>query len=68
MLASVGSLGVGAFHKPGAALPLGRAHGRPKVVARALRAELPPPQAPRLLDQVRERIRYRHYSHRTEKA
>ena len=29
---------------------------------------LPPLQAPRLLDQVRERIRYLHYSLRTEQA
>jgi site-specific recombinase XerD len=29
---------------------------------------LPPPQAPRLLDQVRERVRYLHYSIRTEQA
>jgi integron integrase len=28
----------------------------------------PPPHAPRLLDEVRERIRYRHYSLRTERA
>lgn len=27
-----------------------------------------PTSSPRLLDQVRERIRYKHYSHRTEKA
>lgn len=30
--------------------------------------DLPPLQAPRLLDQVRERIRYLHYSRSTEKA
>jgi len=29
---------------------------------------LPPPQPPRLLDQLRERIRYQHYSIRTEQA
>jgi hypothetical protein len=29
---------------------------------------LPPLQAPRLLDQVRERVRYLHYSVRTEQA
>ena len=29
---------------------------------------LPPLQSPRLLDQVRERIRYLHYSLRTEQA
>ena len=31
-------------------------------------AELPPLHAPRLLDQVRERVRYLHYSLRTEQA
>ena len=31
-------------------------------------AALPPLRAPRLLDQVRERIRMLHYSHRTEQA
>ena len=30
--------------------------------------QLPPLQAPRLLDQVRERVRYLHYSLRTERA
>ena len=30
--------------------------------------QLPPLQAPRLLDQVRERVRYLHYSLRTEQA
>ena len=30
--------------------------------------QLPPLQAPRLLDQVRERVRYLHYSIRTEQA
>ena len=33
-----------------------------------LPSALPPLQAPRLLDQVRERIRYMHYSRRTEQA
>ena len=35
---------------------------------RAVRAALPPLQAPRLLDQVRERVRYLHYSRSTEQA
>ena len=34
----------------------------------ALATVLPPLQAPRLLDQVRERVRYLHYSRRTEQA
>lgn len=52
-------------------------HGRetefapgPRTVARPLRlvAPMPPLKAPRLLDQVRERIRYLHYIQRTEDA
>lgn len=35
---------------------------------RAFPQDLPPLQATRLLDQLRERIRYLHYSHRTEEA
>jgi len=35
---------------------------------RAYTAALPPLRAPKLLDQLRERIRYLHYSHRTEEA
>jgi hypothetical protein len=34
----------------------------------AVRAELPPLQTRRLLDQLRERIRFLHYSRRTEEA
>jgi integrase len=34
----------------------------------AVRAELPPLQTTRLLDQLRERIRFLHYSRRTEEA
>lgn len=36
--------------------------------ARARQQPLPPLTAPRLLDQIRERIRFLHYSHRTEEA
>ncbi len=35
---------------------------------REANANLPPLQAPRLMDQLRERIRYLHYSRRTEQA
>jgi len=41
-----------------------RAAARPEVAAQVL----PPLQSPRLLDQVRERIRLMHYSRRTEQA
>lgn len=46
-----------------ATLMVSRAPLRPQVAQ-----DLPPLRAPRLLDQVRERIRYLHYSRRTEKA
>lgn len=36
--------------------------------AQTLRPADPPPARPRLLDQVRDAIRYRHYSYRTEQA
>jgi integron integrase len=49
------------------ALPAG--HERPGTPSRSSpRAALPPLSATRLLDQVRERIRYFHYSIRTEEA
>jgi integrase len=48
--------------------------GRPRELSagtrrpRVLRAAMPPPRQPRLLDRVRDAIRARHYSRRTEKA
>lgn len=47
------------------ALAPARRHLRP---AQADAGPLPPLLSPRLLDQLRERIRYLHYSHRTERA
>jgi integron integrase len=37
-------------------------------VPRVLREAMPPPRQPRLLDRVRDAVRTRHYSRRTEKA
>ena len=42
---------------------------QPRATLRPVKADaLPPLRAPRLLDQVRERVRYLHYSRRTEQA
>jgi hypothetical protein len=42
---------------------------RPRAALRPVMADaLPPLRAPRLLDQVRERVLYLHYSRRTERA
>jgi integrase len=42
---------------------------QPRAALRPVTADaLPPLHAPRLLDQVRERVRYLHYSRRTEQA
>jgi hypothetical protein len=42
---------------------------QPRAALRAVTADaLPPLHAPRLLDQVRDRVRYLHYSRRTEQA
>jgi len=46
-----------------------RGSAQPRVALRPVTADaLPPLHAPRLQDQVRERVRYLHYSRRTEQA
>ena len=48
--------------------PAGEARPVARGLLRPPPAQLPPLQSVKLLDQVRERIRYLHYSRRTEEA